>query len=497
MNPVQDDYSTASSSNHDYYDQEEAAIVMVTPYSTGCCVAREIVKIGHYKVICLWNKDFSNDMKQHVPKSCEGLTYYAELTECDTISETVATLHQAANGLPIVAVICGGEAGVDLTDVLSEEMGLLSNGTQIANRRDKKVQHEIIAKAGLRSCRQAGGIQLSEVDDFLKNESYPVIVKPVDSAGSDGVKLCHSYQEAKEHFLYLSQEHEQVNGGSCQQVLCQEFLQGREYVVDQVSLNGEHKVMMVWLYDKRDANGGSFVYFGDIPIESDSPEAQLLIPYARQVLDALGVQHGPSHGEFILTKDGPCLVEMNCRCHGGDGIWERMISGLTGGYNQVLGTVACYLDQDQFLEYPERPGKFQTYGQCVDLVSFSEGIIKSTPGYTRIRNLPSFVDLESSFRPGSKVSKTVDMITGGGCLIVMHNDPKILEEDVAIIRSLEANNEMFEYETSNSTACTKKMMTFDNDFVQLERKLSDAIQPSMYLERKLSIPREDPGMYMK
>ncbi|KAL3932384.1 MAG: hypothetical protein SGBAC_010875 [Bacillariaceae sp.] len=433
-------------------------------------------------------------MKQHVPKSCEGLTYHAELTECDTIGETIEALNQAANGLPIVAVICGGEAGVDLTDILSEQMGTLSNGTQVANRRDKKVQQEIIQKAGIRSCRQAGGGKLSDVDDFLKNESYPVIVKPGDSAGSDGVKLCHSYQEARDHFIYLTEDHQLVNGGgTCDEVLCQEYLQGKEYVVDQVSLNGEHKVMMTWVYDKRDANGGSFVYFGDIPIESDTPEAQQLIPYARKVLDALGVKHGPSHGEFILTKDGPCLVEMNCRCHGGDGIWERMITGLTGGYNQVLGTVACYLDKDQFDQYPAQPGRFQTHGQCVDLVSFSEGIVKGTPGYDRIRNLPSFVHLESSYGAGSKVNKTVDMITDIGCLILMHSDPNILAEDVAIIRSLEKSNSMFEYVTGEQVPSKKST---EDSFVQLERKLSDAMQPSMYLERKLSIPRENSEMTM-
>mmetsp|Transcript_21058 Transcript_21058/g.51812 ORF Transcript_21058/g.51812 Transcript_21058/m.51812 type:complete len:437 (+) Transcript_21058:285-1595(+) len=436
-------------------------------------------------------------MKQHVPKSCQGLTYHAVMTESDTIEETIEALHQAANGLPIVSVICGGEAGVDLTDKLSEEMGLLSNGTQIANRRDKKVQQEIIHEAGIRSCRQAGGSKLSEVDDFLKKESYPLIVKPGDSAGSDGVKLCHSYEEARDHFIYLTEEHQLVNGGgTCDEVLCQEFLQGREYVVDQVSLNGEHKVMMVWVYDKRPANGGSFVYFGDIPIESDTPEAQQLIPYARQVLDALGVKHGPSHGEFILTKDGPCLVEMNCRCHGGDGIWERMIAGMTGGYNQVLGTVACFLDKDQFHKFPAQPGKFQTHGQCVDMVSFSEGIIKSTPGYDRIRNLPSFVHLESSYGPGKMVHKTVDMITDIGSLIVMHSDPKILAEDVAIIRSLEKSNAMFEYETGDTPTLIKKHLSLEDDFVALERKLSDAMQPSMYLERKLSIPREPRDMYM-
>jgi hypothetical protein len=68
--------------------------------------------------------------------------------------------------------------------------------------------------------------------------------------------------------------------------------------------------MMVWVYDKRPRNGSQFVYFGMLPIEPESEEAKVLIPYTRGVLDALGMKHGPSHGEIILTKDGPCLVEM-------------------------------------------------------------------------------------------------------------------------------------------------------------------------------------------
>jgi hypothetical protein len=184
-----DDSSSTSSSfsqqQQQQHQHEEEAVVMVTPYSTGCCVARDIANDFGYKVICLWNQGFSEDMKKHVPKSCQGLTYFAELTERDTIEETIRAVQNAAGGRPIVAVICGGEAGVDLTDSLSEEMGLQSNGTDIPNRRDKKVQQELIHKAGLRSCRQAGGSEWSEVQDFLMKESYPVIVKPVDSAGCE------------------------------------------------------------------------------------------------------------------------------------------------------------------------------------------------------------------------------------------------------------------------------------------------------------------------
>ena len=40
-----------------------------------------------------------------------------------------------------LAIICGGDSGVKMTDALSELMGLRSNGGA-ANRRDKQVQQE-------------------------------------------------------------------------------------------------------------------------------------------------------------------------------------------------------------------------------------------------------------------------------------------------------------------------------------------------------------------
>ena len=49
----------------------------------------------------------------------------------------------------------------------------------------------------------------------------------------------------------------------CQAVLVQEYLEGQEYVVDMVSRDGQHKVVVaVWVYDRRAANGAGFVCFG-------------------------------------------------------------------------------------------------------------------------------------------------------------------------------------------------------------------------------------------
>merc|ERR1712157_468516 len=112
-------------------------------------------------------------------------------------------------GLKLGAVICGSEPGVLLADALSAELGVRTNGVS-DGRRDKKRQQELVKAAGLRSVRQAGGTKLSDVKEFLQSEPMPVVVKPTESAGSEGVKLCNSIEEAEEHFALLMNSQRKV-----------------------------------------------------------------------------------------------------------------------------------------------------------------------------------------------------------------------------------------------------------------------------------------------
>jgi len=407
------------------------------------------------------------------------LTYYAEVNEHNNLTETAIAVTEAATPFEVKACICGGESGVAFCDALSEKLGVLTNGTDIPKRRDKKLQQELIKAAGLRSVRQAGSGNFADVEEFLRTEQYPVVVKPVESAGSDGVKLCHNFEEAKEHFHLLMNSQQRVGGsGAHAAVLCQEFLRGKEYVVDHVSLNGIHKTTMCWVYDKRQANGSAFVYFGLQPIDSESEEAKIVIPYIRGVLDAMEIKHGPTHGEVMMTSDGPCLVEMNCRAHGGDGNWVPMVRGLNGGYSQVSATIDAYMDPTRFHALPNKmPSPFKAAGQECCLVSYSEGTVKSTPGYEVIRRLPSFVYLETRTGPGSEVDYTVDLFTDIGSVILLHEDPEVVKKDIAFIRYMEEINGFFTYETKQEI---------------LKRPRGDSIALSPALVPRPSSPSKSP-----
>jgi len=420
------------------------AVVVVDPLSTGSSMAMEAAIRG-CAVIALWDRDLPQDVRSHVPSSRRFFHYHAEVTEVETIQETAAAVSTAAGNLHIIACIVGAEPGVALADALSEELGLRTNGCSTA-RRNKWHQQECVRKAGLRAVRQACGTQWSDVQAFVEAEPMPIIVKPVGGAGSDGVKLCSSRQEASAHFHFLVNQ-PPLLGGEDHTVLCQEFLHGPEYVVDQVSRDGEHKTMMVWLYDKRPANGAPFVEFGMVPVDATSTAARKVIKYARGVLDALGICNGPSHGEVIMTPTGPCLVEMNCRAHGGDGAWLPLARALTGGYSQVDATLDAFLDEEAFQRLPKvPPSPLKASGQNVELVSIKEGRVKATPGYERIRGMESFVSLEQAYEVGSFVRRTIDILSQAGSVILVHEDAEVLQRDYDEIRRMEANGTLFEFE---------------------------------------------------
>merc|ERR1712187_490589 len=113
----------------------------------------------------------------------------------------------------------------------------------------------------------------------------------------------------------------------------------------------------------------------------------------------------------------------------------------------VNGSIDAYTDEAAFAKAPDVPPcPYQAAGQEVMLVSFAEGIVKSTPGYDQIKAMDSFVSLETGIEVGSKVDRTVDIFSCAGSVILMHHDAEILEKDMATIRQMEVDCKLFEFE---------------------------------------------------
>merc|ERR1711979_11371 len=430
----------------------EQVIALCDPVSTGGAIAAELSSHG-YQMIKVWTSAVTEEFKDHVPSVAKTMAWLGEITEKQTIEETCAEVKALVGERELVGVVVGGETGVILADELSEALGLRTNGTACKGRRNKSEQQKLVKAAGLRSTREASGTVLADVQDFLKAEPMPCIVKPTESCGSDGVKKCRSIEEAEAHFELLMRSQKKAGAQDCA-VICQEFLAGQEYVVDHVSRDGKHKTVMVWVYDKRPTNGGEFVYYNMLPVESSDPVAQKLISYTRGVIDALDIKHGPTHVEVMMTSDGtPCLVEMNCRAHGWDGAWAPLERALIG-YSQVEAACDCYFDGRAFDALPDVFPPFVAGGQMVELVSNFTGLIEGLPGYETIRNLPSFnfMEIGGHIAIGQDLELTIDLFTCAGAVILCHPNKEQVAEDEAIIRQMELDGSLFQLADAAATS---------------------------------------------
>lgn len=420
------------------------AVVVVDPMSTGARIASGAAERG-FTVIRLWSSDCPPELRAHTaPGTVDVFAHTLEHVGDSSCKESLEATARALNALPyrIDAILCGSEPAVNLTDALAEHMGYRGNGTALAHvRRNKFNQSEAVRATGTRAVKQVLASSVEEAAAFLPeleqaSGAFRAIVKPVESAGSEDVKLCTTPDEVFAHVRAVLGTTNAL-GKANDAVLVQEFLTGTEYIVDCVSCDGEHKCVAVWAYDKRPANGATFVYFGQRPLDATQPGVSALIEYTFKVLGALGISNGATHSEVIVdpASGEPCLVECNCRAHGGNGEWVPVITPLAG-YSQVSALLDAFLDPPAFARLPAVPQPLKGAGILAFLPSYKEGVLLAAPGIDQAAKLRSCVRAALEVRVGERVVKTVNVFTELGIVLLVSEEKAVVEADYARLHEL-------------------------------------------------------------
>lgn len=417
------------------------AIVIIDPVTTGAVLAHKAVHRNRVQVVVVWSDVIPEELRGFVAKGFEVPWAGTIQHETRQLKKTVSAIH--ALGLNVRAVLVGCETGVLLGDMLSEAMGVATNGTAHSGvRRNKFKQQEAVRDAGLNACKQVLANSRQDVEAFLNTwnpKPYRIVVKPVEGAGSDGVSICNSPDEVREAYRKLEGT-KNILGLTNYSVLLQEYLCGDEYVVDTVSRDGVHKVCAVWRYDKRRYNGAPFVYFGMelMQWDKDGPIAEM-VKYTLGVLDAMHIKHGAMHSEVKYEKRGPVLIEVNCRLHGGEGTWAPMAEACLG-FSAVDASLDAALDPAAFAMLPSlpAPANFSRYALECKLRSPVEGILKTIDekNCIAITQLRSFLNFVSLVDIGKPIAKTVDAVTATGIVNLAHKSMKVLREDYETVQAM-------------------------------------------------------------
>lgn len=422
-----------------------SAVIVVDGHSTGQFYAPEVRRRGYSPVHVSsgTEKRSAHYGAMAAMFSERYATDYDLALEGDQDQEELVARLAALNP---AAVLAGAEAGVELADRLAERLGLPGNGTALSlARRDKYAMQRVVADAGIRSLASLRTDSLEELLAFAEGlGSWPVVLKPLRSAATEGVRFCRSPEELARAFHDLRGT-VTMFGDLNAQVLAQECVQGLEYAVNTVSGDGRHLLSDLWTYHKIPLPGEAPIYDRTRLVLRQDEAAEAVVAYARRVLDALGVRFGPAHVEVMLTDSGPVLIECGLRPMGGSFPQDLLRESL--GRTQIEWSLDSCLDPAGFAEGAARPYQPRLAVTMKTLISTRTGELAAAPGVTLLSRLPSarwgnfLLPLASG-----RVSRTVDLLTCAALVLLCHEDEAVVDEDYALIRELEEEAQDFLFE---------------------------------------------------
>lgn len=153
---------------------------------------------------------------------------------------------------------------------------------------------------------------------------FPLVIKPVDSSASRGVKKVKNRDEL--NFQYLKSIEYSKKG----KVIVEEFLEGREFSVETITQKGITNIIAITEKLINKSDNGSFVEDCHIiPARISKQEHKMVSDEVFRAIKALEIDDSPTHTEVILNKKGAYIVEIACRL-GGDFITSDLVPLATG-----------------------------------------------------------------------------------------------------------------------------------------------------------------------
>ena len=307
---------------------------------------------------------------------------------------------------------------------VANNMGLPGIDYECAKRfTDKYLMRERCEELGLPTIKHRIVSSEAEAEAFLKETGTDAIIKPVDNQGSRGIYKIESVQDIKDHF-------EQAKGFSKSgQVIIEQFINGKEFEVDDIVFNGDLKTLMYCDIDLFDIPNVFASKTRIYPSAEPDEVVNRLLDIDRRTIQGLGLTQGLTHSEYKMAEDGTVYL-LEAACRGGGAYVSSHITPLQTG----LQTADLLIDMamGKMKSLPE----FETSKcVCATLCFYLPvGEVVSLEGVDEVRSMP-FVYKEhlSNIKLGMKTRQFSDK-TARYVTVVFADTHEELLHDIDVIR---------------------------------------------------------------
>ena len=244
-----------------------------------------------------------------------------------------------------VMTACGDQPLLTMA-VVSEELGLPCYLTkrQVLNLTNKMYMKRLMWDNGIPTSRfKTFGLNEVLDDTGLR---YPLIVKPVDSNGSKGVRKVFSYSELKE-FASLA-----FSFSLSKTIIVEEFKEGVEVSSDFYVVGGKvHTVMMSQLNKFGVDVSTSVIYQSIIPPDISEEAIDKIEKVAKRIAEVFEIGNSPLLIQSIVSGNDVNVIEFSARL--GGGAKYKSIQNVTG-FNVLRANLESMLGMTPNIEIHNR-----------------------------------------------------------------------------------------------------------------------------------------------
>lgn len=258
--------------------------------------------------------------------------------------------------------------------------------------------------------------------------TYPVIVKPRDNSGSRGVVFCDNLKSlqiaVQEAFKYTIKEN----------VLVEEFIDGKEYSVESIHYHGESHIIQIT--EKMTTEFPYNVELGHIqPAGITSEQKDEIQQLINKIAHILKFENCASHTELKINSDGIKIIETSPRL-GGDFISSTLVP-LSTGINVENLLIDISIGKALPIKCFE---SLVNNSSGIIFFELPEGIITNIACLNEINNIEGIYSWSFDLTVGEKINKISSSLNRYGYAIFQNNQKKTVNSIVDEINRIVHEN---------------------------------------------------------
>ncbi len=330
------------------------------------------------------------------PWNDQAMAVHFELPE-----GAAARVLEAQRGLAVDGVLAVGDRPTVAAAYVARGLRLAHNHPAgVEACRSKLRSREVMRDAGVR-VPWFRSVKLEPLPEpSLLGMQYPCVLKPLSLSASQGVVRVNNREEfvagaARLKRLLGSPEVRGTREPHLDEMLVEGYLEGREVAVEALLTAGELRVLAI--FDKPDPLEGP--YFEEsiyvTPSRLAEGEKRAIESSLRAATRALGLSHGPVHGEFRLNGEGVWPIEIAPRPIGG--LCARALRFVVPNEGGTIGLEELLLRHA--LELPGRDAQREARASGVMMIPVPRsGILEKVEGEEQARATAGISSLEITAR---------------------------------------------------------------------------------------------------